>query len=103
MVNDQGKKAIGGAVPLRFVQIATATEGDSQGMESTLYGLTADGQVYTYMSGRSRLKEPRDAINYAGQPYKDQYGPLFSWWQPLRMSDEKGTEYEPPATPKEFL
>lgn len=103
MISDKAKLAIGGEKPLRFVQIAVATSGDSQSMETELYGLTADGQVYMHMWGRETLKEPREAVNAKGIPYKNTHGPTFTWWQPLRMSNQKGADFEHPATPKEFL
>jgi hypothetical protein len=94
MASEKAIAAIGGAVPLKFVQISTTSQGTGGDTEFEIFGLTAEGAVYRYCVDRERKKKDQGVL---------EYGPWYHWWQPLRMSDQKGAEYEPPATPKEFL
>lgn len=90
---DRGQKVLGGAVPLRFVQIVTAT--DAENGDTTL-GLDAEGQVWEFRTQTRELGKFKKDHN--GQDTLSRERELWTYWHPLRMSAEPGPQHEgPPA------
>jgi hypothetical protein len=97
MASDQALKNLGGNIPMRFKQIAVAQSMSESDSGERLVGLADDGSVWEY---RCRaVQKTRMLAHVSGTPVEQRYNEYRYWWQPLRMSDQPGPEYEEPALP----